>query len=616
MKRKTMCFLISMLLLVACGKDAPEPAGLDHGLLAQHAGAGLSEWSAPVNLGPVVNSPFRDIAPKLAPDGLSLYFVSDRPGGVGAGNDIWVSRRASPESPWEAPLNLTMINSPLDDGGPALSADGRLLFFNSARSGGFGGLDMYVSRRADPNDDFAWEPPVNLGPLVNTAGGERGPQFVLHGENGEPTLYFNSGPLLAQGADLYAAPVSRGGEPLGPAVLVPNVNVAGANDAGQFVSHNGKEIWFWSGRAGGHGDADLWRASRKSTHDEWSTPVNVGAPPNTESAEERPFVTRDGRTLFFDSFRPGGINGSQDIWMSTLTRDGHDDDEEDDEDDDVARYSDWSAPVNLGPVVNSPANDIEVAISKDGLSLYIASTRPGGSGNFDLWVSQRATVDDPWGAPRNLGPTINTTGREQAPFLSADGHRLYFFSDRAGGFGGTDVYVSRRQDKRDDFGWESPENLGAGVNSASNENLVVAFEDVVYFNSNRPGGAGGTDIYVSSRLPDGSFGAAARVPELSSPVADAPCAIRRDGLEFFLGSQRPGTDPTYFDLWVATRASVADAWSDPINLGSVNTPVPYGDSRCALSFDATTLYVTSDRPGGVGGIDIWMSTRTKLKGSH
>ena len=320
MNRTTMSILLSLVLLTACAQDARDPMGLNQGLSAQHSGAGWSEWSEPVNLGPVVNSAFGDLMAKLSPNELSLYFVSTRPGGVGTGNDIWVSRRLSKESPWEAPVNLSMVNSAVDDGAPSFSPDGRLLFFNSGRPGGQGAADVYVSRRTNPNDDLGWGPPVNLGPLVNTVGGERGPQFVLHGENGEPTLYFNRGNIGLQGADLYAAPMSRDGEPLGPAVLVPNVNVANANDAGQFVRRNGKEIWFWSERAGGLGDADLWMSSRTSVHDAWSEPVNVGVPPNTEFAEERPSVSRDGRTLFFDSLRPDGIGGSQDIWMSTRTR--------------------------------------------------------------------------------------------------------------------------------------------------------------------------------------------------------------------------------------------------------------------------------------------------------
>lgn len=287
------------------------------------------------------------------------------------------------------------------------------------------------------------------------------------------------------------------------------------------------------------------------------------------------------------------------------------------EDDGPPRFSDWSEPVNLGPVVNSPSNEIEVSISKDGLSLYIASNRPGGFGGFDIWVTQRASEDAPWGAPQNLGSNVNTSFREQAPYLTIDGHRMFLFSDRPGGFGNTDVYVARRHSKRDDLGWQAPENLGGNVNTSAGELLPVFLEDVLYFNSARPGGLGGADIYASTVQPDGTFGPAVWLEELSSPVGDAPCAIRRDGLELFLGSTRGGNNPTFFDLWVATRASTADLWATPMNVGPVvNDPPPAGESRCALSFDATTLYIISDRPGGQGGLDIWVSTRSKLKGSH
>src|SRR3989442_8868594 len=90
-------------------------------------------------------------------------------------------------------------------------------------------------------------------------------------------------------------------------------------------------------------------------------------------------------------------------------------------------FSDWSAPVNLGPVINSASSDQGPAISKDGLSLYFTSNRPGGLGGpFDMYVSQRASVDDPWGAPMNLGPTVNTAFDEGNPALSRDGHLLFF----------------------------------------------------------------------------------------------------------------------------------------------------------------------------------------------
>src|SRR6266403_3219092 len=82
------------------------------------------------------------------------------------------------------------------------------------------------------------------------------------------------------------------------------------------------------------------------------------------------------------------------------------------------KYSDWSAAVNLGPAINSAFSDQGPAISKDGLSLYITSNRTGGLGGFDMYVSQRASVDDPWGSPLNLGPTVNTSANEGKPAFS------------------------------------------------------------------------------------------------------------------------------------------------------------------------------------------------------
>jgi hypothetical protein len=73
----------------------------------------------------------------------------------------------------------------------------------------------------------------------------------------------------------------------------------------------------------------------------------------------------------------------------------------------TASFSAWSDPVNLGPVVNSSSDDQGAFVSKDGLVLYFVSTRAGGFGGQDIYVTHRATVDDPWGSPQNMGPTIN-----------------------------------------------------------------------------------------------------------------------------------------------------------------------------------------------------------------
>ena len=284
------------------------------------------------------------------------------------------------------------------------------------------------------------------------------------------------------------------------------------------------------------------------------------------------------------------------------------------------RFSDWSEPVNLGPNVNAAATEIELSISRDGLSMYVASNRPGGFGGFDIWVSRRAGLDDAWGPLTNLGPTINTAAREQGPFLSIDGHRLFFFSDRPGGAGGTDLYVSRRRDTRDDFAWRAPDNLGGGVNSSANETLPVYFNGdegapvTLYYSSNRPGSAAG-DIYASTLDADGSFGPASPVVELNSARRDRVLAIARDGLELFLASDRPGPIPTLFDLWVATRGSTSAPWSAPVKLGpGVNTEADEGGA--ALSFDASTLYIASDRSGGFGSLDVWVSTRSRIKGAN
>jgi len=285
------------------------------------------------------------------------------------------------------------------------------------------------------------------------------------------------------------------------------------------------------------------------------------------------------------------------------------------------KYSDWSAPVNLGPVINSAFSDQGPAISKDGLSLYFTSNRPGGLGGpFDMYVSQRASVDDPWGAPMNLGPTVNTAFDEGNPAFSRDGHLLFFQSKRPGGLGGIDLWVSRREHTHDDFDWQPAVNLGPGVNSAADDNGPSYFENEeegppqLYFGSSRTGGPAPADIYLSEQMADGTFGPAVLVTELSSPLNENRPSIRRDGLEIFFQSNRIGS-LGLGDLWVATRESTLDAWSTPVNLGNTINTV-FIEQNAYLSSDGKTLFFSSDHPGGSGGLDLYVSTRTKLRGGH
>jgi len=287
------------------------------------------------------------------------------------------------------------------------------------------------------------------------------------------------------------------------------------------------------------------------------------------------------------------------------------------------KYSDWSAPVNLGAVVNSTSNDQGPAISKDGLSLYFSSGRPGGSGGSDIWVARRDSLETHWDEKsvtvQNLGPVVNTAADDSIPALSRDEHWLFFNSNRSGGSGDTDIWAVYRQHTHDDFGWQMPVlHLDGGVNSSFKDQGAGYFENdeggapLLFFGSDRSGGPGMNDIYVCQLLqllPDGvSCSPASLVAELSSPGDDLRPSVRFDGLEVFFFSNRPGSLGN--DLWTATRETVFDFWSNVENLGpvvnsSANDIHPY------IASDRRTLYFASNRTGGLGGQDLYVTTRTR-----
>src|SRR5687767_8264800 len=103
----------------------------------------------------------------------------------------------------------------------------------------------------------------------------------------------------------------------------------------------------------------------------------------------------------------------------------------------AAKYAAWSAPVWLGPIVNSISNEQNAQLSKDGLSLYFSSNRAGGQGGLDIYVAQRSSLDSPWGPATNVA-ALNSPQADFAPNVSIDGHLLFFASARAGGHGGPD----------------------------------------------------------------------------------------------------------------------------------------------------------------------------------
>ena len=288
-------------------------------------------------------------------------------------------------------------------------------------------------------------------------------------------------------------------------------------------------------------------------------------------------------------------------------------------------FGQWSPPANLGSGVNSSFQEQHPALSKNGLSLYLASNRPGGLGGLDIWVSRRESASDPWETPVHV-PNVNSASIDNAPNLSTDGHFLFFHSERLDAdadnqlpCGGFDLYVSHRKDKFDDLGWEPPVNLGCTVNSALNDGGPNIFADAatgetqLFFTRLLNPALDDWEIYQSTLNLDGTWNVPYPVPEFVGPGRDTRTALRRrDGLEMIISSVRPGTVGSQ-DLWASTRATTLDAWSALENLGAVvNSPA--FDGAPALSWDGTILLFFSARPGGFGGNDLYVATRSKITG--
>lgn len=268
----------------------------------------------------------------------------------------------------------------------------------------------------------------------------------------------------------------------------------------------------------------------------------------------------------------------------------------------------FGTPTNLGPTVNSPALDGTPSVTADGLSLFFNSQRSGGYGHYDIWVSTRQTTADPWGEPVNLGPTINTSSLDGNTVISPDGLTLYFTSDRPGGHGDWDIYVTTRASISDP--WSIPTNSGPPFSSSASDHGISITEDGLsaFFGTDRPGGFGNGDLYMSTReTPDDPWGEPVNLGALvNSPSFDGGAMVSPDGLSLCFFSNRPGGYGG-FDAWVTTRATTDDEWSAPVNLGPVINTSTF-DGAATLSADCSTLYFMSGRPGGAGKHDLWKAS--------
>ncbi len=284
--------------------------------------------------------------------------------------------------------------------------------------------------------------------------------------------------VLAAGGRANADFVFGSLQNLGPVINSPS------GDAGTSFSADCLELYLSSDRPGGYGYYDIYVATRATKSDPWGPPVNLGPAVNTPGAEILPSISSDGLTLYFGddwdwSPRPGGLGGC-DIWMGKRT----------------SRDAPWGTPVNVGAPINTSAGEITPSVSGDGLILVFASNRAGGQGSYDLWMSTRATVQDNWGAPVNLGGVVNSGSWDHGPSLSSDERALVFTSNRPGGFGGYDLWMTTRKTPSDP--WGPPVNLGPRINSSGHEDAAAISADarMLYFLAHTPpGGFGGYDLW-------------------------------------------------------------------------------------------------------------------------
>lgn len=257
---------------------------------------------------------------------------------------------------------------------------------------------------------------------------------------------------------------------------------------------------------------------------------------------------------------------------------------------------------NLGPVINKSDDVQECDFSHDGLELYFASNRSGGYGRWDIWVAKRETLNSPWQEPVNLGPVVNSSAGEVEPAISPDGLELYFrwWND-------WNLRMCTRSSKDDP--WSSPVKIGPPVGSnepdppaGSNDVFepdVSADGLSLYFCSTRVGGYGDSDIWVATRTTiEDEWGEPVNLgPNVNGSGDDNGPSISNDGLTLAFNRWGPNI------FLVTTRKSIDDDWGPAVDLGINNPWTIYGP---AFSPDGSTIYFDANSKGdGYGDNDIW-----------
>ncbi len=267
---------------------------------------------------------------------------------------------AYPESAFGVePVNAgDSVNSELDEYWPTVTGDGQMLIFTREvkRSSGYGRSyghdrqeDFYISRW---NSNGYWGRARNAGPPLNTAG----------------------------------------------------------NEGAQSISADGRYMYFTAcDRSDGHGSCDIYLSKFDGVR--WSPGKNIGSQVNTSYWESQPSISPNGRMLFFVSNRPGGLGG-MDLWYSVMGSDGT-----------------WGNPVNPGKNINTAGDEISPFIYFNGRTLYFSSNGRDSFGGYDIYYSTM-NRDSSWSVPVNLGPAVNTPADEMGLVIESSGRRAYFSSVR------------------------------------------------------------------------------------------------------------------------------------------------------------------------------------------
>jgi len=281
----------------------------------QNAAADFSQFSAPQNMGPNINSADMDQTPAMSPNGLSLYFTSSRAAGGQGGNDIWVSQRQTTAVPWGPAINIgTTVNTSSNDTVSAISSDGLEMLLTSNRAGGSGGPDLYIARRTDPNNDFSWTAPFNLGPAVNSTLQDVGLAFFVDLPTDARSIYFWSERSEPGLGNIYQSVYDPNSTNYLTPTLVSEFNTA-SSERGLTISRDGLEAFISSTRLSSTSVFSVFVSRRASISSPWNPPLPVALLNNGGNASQ-PSLSPDGTVLYFVSSRTGTA-GAGDLYSAT-----------------------------------------------------------------------------------------------------------------------------------------------------------------------------------------------------------------------------------------------------------------------------------------------------------